>query len=211
MKTLGEKMSTFAQSSDDRKLKNMKKYCCDPFKEHSVKKVKGLRLVTKEQAAQHPSLVQVGMKLCCPCRKKLAKQNQQHTLSSESLSSVEDEIPNDKVFVSPEFEFETLNQSLALIGESPLNRQMAQSRVKYLPKKRRRAQEVLARKFEAVRRTPTSPYEELSSEDDDADDKASQIIEKLKERFHTAETRSEKIVILTIFGQTWSRRNNRED
>ena len=192
----------------------MKKYCCDPFKEHSAKKVKDLRLVTKEQAARHPSLVQIGMKLCCPCRKKLAKQqketlanqNQVDTSSSESLSSAEDEIPNEEIYVSPEFEFETLNQSLVLIGESPLNRQMVQTRVKYLPKKRKRAQTVLAKKFDAVRGTPKSSKEEISSEDDDADDKEGQIIEKLKERFHTAKSRSEKIIVLTIFGQTWSRR-----
>ena len=165
----------------------MKKYCCDPFKEHSAK-VKDLRLVTKEQAARHPSLVQIGMKLCCPCRKKLAKQqketlanqNQVDTCSSESLSSAEDEIPNEEIFVSPEFEFETLNQSLVLIGESPLNRQMFQTRVKYLRKKRKRAQAVLAKKFDAVRGTPKSSKEEISSEDDDANIKKVRSLKILK-------------------------------
>ena len=207
-------MSTFDQSSSDCRLKNMKKYCCDPFKEHSTEKVKDLRLVTKEQATRHPSLVQIVMKLCCPCRKKLAKRHketlaneiQYHNSPSENLSSAEDEIPNDEVSVSSECEFETLNQSLTLIGESPLNWQMAQTRVKYLPNKRKRAQIVLAKKFDAVRGMSKSSDEELSSEDDEADYKAGEIIEKLKERFHAAESRSEKIVVLTVFGETWSRR-----
>ena len=105
-------MSTFDQISSDRELKNMKKYCCDPFKEHSGRKMKDPRLITK----------------------------------------------------------------------------------------------VLAKKFDAVRGISKFSNEELSYEDDDADDKAGQIVEKLKERFHTAESRSEKIVVSTIFRQTWSRR-----
>ena len=97
-------------------------------KNTQLKKVKDLRLVTREQATRHPSLVQIGMKLCCPYRKKLAKQHKetsakqiQENSSSENLSSAEDEMPIDEIFVSPEYEFEILNQSLTLIVESPLN------------------------------------------------------------------------------------------
>ena len=69
---------------------------------------------------------------------------------------------------------------------------MAQTRVKYLPNRWKRAQIVLAKQYDAVRGISKSSNEELSSEEDNADDTAGQIVEKLKEMFHTAECRSEK-------------------
>ena len=69
---------------------------------------------------------------------------------------------------------------------------MAETRVKYLPNKQKKAQIVLAKQFDAVRGMSKSSNEELSSEDDDADATAGHIAEKPDERFHTAECQSEK-------------------
>ena len=189
------------QRSKVASIQNKRKYCCDPFKQHKTKRTKDLRLVTVEQAKCNPSLVQVGMKICTNCRK--LPQKPQHMVEEElpieNLHSEEEDN-----FVPPEIEFKNLNETLELIGESPLSQQKVKSRSRYLPQKKKKVQDALERKFDAACGSSLSLSMDVSSDEEDG--MPGEILQKLIAKFHGTESRSKKITVLTIFTQTWSRR-----
>ena len=189
------------QLSKVTSIQNKRKYCCDPFKVHKTRRTKDLRFVTAEQAKCNPSLVQVGMKICTNCRKQLQKPQ----------CMVEEELPIENLhsegeddFVPPEIEVENLNETLELIGESPLSQQKVKSRSRYLPQKKKKVQDALERKFDAA--CGSSPSLSMDVSSDEEDGMPGEIVQKLIAKFHSTESRSEKITVLTIFAQTWSRR-----
>lgn len=120
------------QLSKVTSVQNNRNYCCGAFKVHATKRRKDLRLITAEQAKCNQSLVQVGMKICTNCRKQL--QRTQCMVDEQPLENQHSEEEDN--FVPPEIEFENLNETLGLIGESPLSQQKVKSRSRYLPQKR---------------------------------------------------------------------------
>eukprot|EP00795_Rhopilema_esculentum_P004766 gene4766-21070_t len=179
-------------------IQNNRKYCCDPFQVHKTKRTKDLRLVTAEQAKCNPSLVQVGMKICTNCRKQLQRVVGVEPPLENLLSEEEDD------FVPPEIEFESLNETLGKIGESPLSQRKIMSRSRYLPQKKKRVHDTLERKFDAACGSSPSLIMDVSSDEEDG--MPAEIVQKLIAKFRSTESRSEKITVLTIFVQTWSQR-----
>ena len=179
-------------------IQNNRKYCCDPFQVHKTKRTKDLRLVTAEQAKCNPSLVQVGIKICTNCRKQLQRVVEVEPPLENLFSEEEDD------FVPPEIEFESLNETLGQIGESPLSQQKIMSRSRYLPQKKKRVHDTLERKFDAACGSSPSLIMDVSSDEEDG--MPAEIVQKLIAKFRSTESRSEKITVLTIFVQTWSRR-----
>ena len=124
---------------------------------------------------------------------------------------VEEELPIENLhsegeddFVPPEIEVENLNETLELIGESPLSQQKVKSRSRYLPQKKKKVQDALERKFDAA--CGSSPSLSMDVSSDEEDGMPGEIVQKLIAKFHSTESRSEKITVLTIFAQTWIRR-----
>ena len=115
------------------------KACCNRFKSHKIKIVKGLRAITEKAITLHPSLnFRASDLICTACRKKVAKlpvdTKEAVATESSSSTSTQDEglpstrgtdreiastskIPHHDTFVSPNDELVQLNKSLHVLGE----------------------------------------------------------------------------------------------
>ena len=196
-------------------MKGRQKYCCNLFSDHSSKSKGDLRWVTESQAKMYPSKVLFGQKICSKCRKKLAKLPYEMESSSESCTSdcaaldeeAQEECQSEScdTVTFPEIELGTLNQSLELIGESPLKTKSAKRTTSYLPRKKQKVQEALSAKIDAAL-SPIAKDAKENEISDEEDSKADEIIQSLVTKYQTSLSRSEKITILTVFASSWSRR-----
>lgn len=191
------------------------KYCVNPFKLHGCKR-KDLRDVTREQAIKHPSLVSTGQKICSQCRKELSKRPEESTedvqepFSMESLSSDEGAsgaeaigMSESELFSSPEASLQDINQSLGIIGVSPLKKHKAKTNASYLKQKKQRVQETLSEKFDAA--CGSTAYDS-DKHPEDKDLEPEKIVQSLIRKYKISESRAEKMTILTIFAPTWTRK-----
>ena len=116
-----------------------RKYC-DPFKSHQKVIYKGLRDISERTRSAHASLrFQIGDHLCTSCRKRVTalpvEDAEPSTASDVELSDVGNDnlpstssVPNKSdairyhkdIFISPDHELSLLNQSLNVLGESPV-------------------------------------------------------------------------------------------
>ena len=149
------------------------------------------------------------MKICTSCRKRLKKQPPENSVSEEfsiDLDCLDDDPNFAREYVSPEVELGCLNESLSLIGISPIDRKRVKATGKYLPCKRQILQEVLDKKFETdCGRAPSTSKEQHDREDED-NNIGKDIVRKLVQRYNEVNSKSQKITITTIFGQSLSRR-----
>ena len=122
-------------------------------------------MVSKRIKASNTSIdFQIGDQLCTQCRKKFAElqsrddsdQFDEEDLGdpghdSLSVASVQREcnIPDDD-FVSPEVELSELNQSLSVLGESPVVKQKVYTQVKYAHEKVKSIHASVKRKLELI-------------------------------------------------------------
>src|SRR6266516_2588380 len=116
-------------------------FCCDPFNNHPVRKVKGLRDISQQILTLHPLLhFKIGDKLCTPCRKivtNLPADSTDVVSTDDSASQPEDLHPDssavdadvDDAFELPEHHLVVLSQSLQVLGESPVCKRKAETRV----------------------------------------------------------------------------------
>lgn len=197
-----------------------KKSCCNPFKSHSKKIVRGLRNVTERTMTLHPSLhFQSGDQLCPNCRIKITalpipeeeatqSTNSQSTNSSESgdvcqpgtsgMKASASKISHD-TFESPDHQLVQLNTSLQVLGESPVVKRKIDTRVHYAKKKVKSIHTTVKRKLELITGEPLD-----ESDEEPNDPGASEIIDQLKEKFKSCSKRSEKVQVLTVLPKSWS-------
>eukprot|EP00112_Aurelia_sp_Birch-Aquarium-sp1_P015851 Seg3541.3 transcript_id=Seg3541.3/GoldUCD/mRNA.D3Y31 product="hypothetical protein" protein_id=Seg3541.3/GoldUCD/D3Y31 len=203
-------------------MKTDRKYCCDPFKEHTTLRKKDLRDVTEEQAINYPSMVSIGLKICSCCRKKLCKLptemvacvQPQHTEIADTIEQISQEETggevneqDDSIFSSPDSELHDINKSLELIGESPLKKSRMETSSAYLQKKKQKMKNALSSKISAACRiTSAASVSDQESSSDESDDKEKEILQGLIDKYKLCQAKSEKLIILTIFAKTWSRR-----
>ena len=123
--------------------------------------------VTKKAIVDHPSLnLKSEQRVCTQCRKKLAKRRpdleeceiQVPVSFTSTSSSSEDDGKNDAPitgcsgdfeFHSPENDLQTLNKSLELLGESPIQRKRLNAE-KYMKNKTTKIGETVRKKFETT-------------------------------------------------------------
>ena len=196
-------------STENAESKNLHKYCCDPFKDHRKKQSKDIRFVSADLVLQYPSKVQTGTKICTSCWKRLRKQPPENSVPDEfsmDLDCSDDDPSIAREYVSPEVELGCLNESLSLIRMSPIHRKRVKATGIYLPCKRQGLQEVLDKKFEtACGRAPSTSKEQRDTDNED-NTIGKDIARKLVQRYNEVNSKSEKITIMTIFGQLLNRR-----
>ena len=162
--------------------------CCNPFNKvgHSSKK-KNLRPVLPWMIEKFPFLVPEA-KICDSCRKQLA-------VESNPVNDSDDEI--DSSYVCQQESLKSINQCLQAIGETPVSKKKL-VQASY-PKEKLNKIKVAAAKAILPSMTPTEI------------DNDSEIIEQLKEKFHSSTDRSQKVQILTVLPKSWSIRKAEEE
>ena len=176
----------------DLKSSTWKSTCCNPFqvRGHTARK-SSLRPVAKWMREKN-STIQVGSKICDTCRKKLAKVSNtpNHDVDAETVNS-SSPTPSDSVS-DHEIEYEhseaigVVNQCLVDLGETPVTKRKLQSK-----KYKERKLEVLTTKMSKVL---------LSEKQNDE----SEMLQQLKEKFHSTSQNSVKVQILTVLPKSWS-------
>jgi hypothetical protein len=191
-------------------------FCCDPFVSHPVRKVKGLRDISQLIMTLHPSLkFKAGDKLCSPCRKIVANlpADSADLVSTDDSSSVPEDFHPDSsavdadVYELPDHQLVVLNQSLQVLGESPVCKRKAENRVNYAKKKVKAIESTIKKKLELSGVSIDASDSALNK----ADISSSEIIDQLKEKFKSCSKISEKVQVLTILPKSWSAKRIEEE
>ena len=187
-------------------------YCCDPFKEQKSRRAKDLRNVTDRQAQEHPSLVSIGEQIYSNCHKRLGTLSPAETkLSSDEQQEQQDlndySFTHDQFFALSEDELSSLNISLEFIRASLFNKYRAQKGGSYVLKKIQKIQDASSQKIVVL----CGPSKQWVMEDEEAlsdnESHAMQdVLTSLIQKYQNALSGIQKITILTIFANTWSRR-----
>ena len=178
-----------------------------------------MRTVFGKIAAQYSSWLKKGDKICTQCRKRLntlsvpaenvegpvlmsaisVESEPTEELTEEGSTSSLDslEMMENDVFESPDVELSTLNYTLRSLGQSPLCKRKMSSSKSYVTTKRQKIFTAVTQKLATTSTSSSVMIEESSTNADD-------IIAGLKEKFKNSQVRSEKVMILTIFGLTWT-------
>ena len=172
----------------------MAQSCCNPFNlpGHTWSShKKNLRPVTAWMCEKVPH-INISMKICDTCRKKLSKESLDAT---ESVTS-EFDIPtptssqateSDPLFCHGSEAISSLNMCLAEIGETPFSKSRARSKI-YCGQKVKKITEAL--QHTVITGAPI--------------DDGTEIIQQLKEKFQETTRRSEKLQVLTVLPKSWS-------
>ena len=126
-----------------------------------------------------------GKKICTICQKKLTESSESDTASP----STEDQPQTSTTFLDSETDFQFLNKSLSIIGESLVKRQKEEEKV-------HKIKGALIEKIKVISQN-ISPEDSTSTEGYKNPD-ATEIITQLKEKFTACEKRSQKVQILAI-------------
>ncbi|KAL5503683.1 hypothetical protein EMCRGX_G010672 [Ephydatia muelleri] len=181
------------------------KYCCDPFSVHTSKQRKDLRSVSEQIAARFPTLLKAGEKLCSCCRKRLSQTSSEEYESASTLpevvevtdrQEVEEEVEEDEEYQSQEVALSVVNNTLSVLGQSPLKKRRSVSQ-SYVANKQIQIEAALKEQL------ATAGFSS-EAEEEECNDSAEAIVACLKDKFHQSEICSEKVMILTIFGTSWT-------
>lgn len=159
--------------------------CCNPFDKpnHSTKR-RNLRSVTEKMCEKVPSIC-MGAKICDDCRKKVAK------IRLPPANSISDTELQSDAYIDPPTSLASLNQYLAEIGETPIDKSKIQhSSAEYSKQK--------------IERISTAVKKEVTSNAMLYDEDDGEMLAQLKEKFHSSTEKSEKVQILTVLPRSWS-------
>jgi hypothetical protein len=108
--------------------------------------------------------------------------------------------PAKDAYVSPDHELSILNESLSVIGQSPIDRKKVK-RPRYVERKAKSIKFAVKRKLELV-----TGSEILEKEEGIPDHNAEfiEMIDQLKNKFQSCKKRSEKVQVLTVLPKSWS-------
>ena len=170
--------------------------CCNPFSisGHTARR-NALRPVTNWMCEKHP-LVQMGSKICDTCRKKLAKLSEVPTLGLESdlsPSTPSDSSSGSEMIKEEKYDsLHLVNKCLEDLDETPVTKRKLRTK-KYSERKL----EIVTAKMEAAMlgERPSGPFKPNDE---------SEILQQLKEKFHSTAENSVKVQILTILPKSWS-------
>lgn len=159
--------------------------CCNPFnKPGHLSKKKSLRPILPWMIEKFPSL-QAGDKICDSCRKQLGQTTVEEISVDESL---DDDIDNS--YTCHQEQLESINECLKVIGETPVVKKKLVN-TGYQKEKLSKIKDAAAKAL-----LPSV----MPSQIDDG----CEIIEQLKQKFHSSIDRSQQVTILTILPKSWS-------
>jgi len=135
---------------------------------------------------------------------------EQEPLSDEDLSDPDASVPGTSaqpqesdylhdIFTSPSYELSVLNESVTVLGVSPIDKKKANVSVNYSKHKIRSVETAVRKKLELVR---GAALEE--SEEEEEDTAVSEMIKQLKDKFNMSTRTSEKVQVLTVLPKSWS-------
>lgn len=198
--------------------------CCDPYKKHTkpITNKRNLRKISLQKAKLYKEKSNInlvpGQLLCSNCRKLLLKDNEgkNEERSTESDEGKEIDTNFELELASRITEKEKLNESFIGINVSPLKLQSVatHSKKKYAKRKLKQAESQIKKKLsnvlkvEDVQNSEDSDtesklkLEETKSKCDDMD----KLVELMKLKLNTNISKREKIQVLTIAPQSWSRK-----
>ena len=110
-------------------------------------------------------------------------------------------------FIDPDTEMDVLNKSIEIIGEIPVKQQGIKSSA-YISSKKSKVQQTVSLRFDNACGLDIQQNIEYQNVEMDPppDDENSPAIRSLIEKYRNTISRSEKIRILTIYADSWSRR-----
>ena len=164
--------------------------CCNPFKKSGHATKKNLRPVTKRMCEEHPQFnLSVESRICDSCRKQLARtvSTQEENSSDSSTSSIPSPVPVEFDEVERLESLQLVSKCLEDIGETPITKRKARSK-KYTRDK--------------VSRITALMDKAAITGEKAGDDR--EIIEQLKEKFHSTTERSVQVQVLTVLPMNWS-------
>ena len=168
--------------------------CCNPFNigDHGAKR-KNLRSVSQWMCEKNPKIA-MGSKICDNCRKKLLisipDPYSESGFDKSPTPSPPGSPPGAEVHKFEELEsMKLINQCLEVIGETPISKRKQQSK-KYLGQK--------------LDQLITTMEKAMIGEASTTTEDGSEIIEQLKEKFHSTSERSIKVQVLTVLPKRWS-------
>lgn len=132
--------------------------------------------------------IEIGSKICGTCRTKLARVTNVPDLDVDSATSPSPSDSESDIEAKHEEceSIEVVNQCLIDLGETPVTKKKLQSK-KYKE-----------RKLEML----TTKMSEVMSVEKKNDE--SEMLQQLKEKFHSVTKNSEKVQILTVLPKSWS-------
>lgn len=167
--------------------------CCNPFNKPRHLLKKNLRPILPWMIEKLPSLKPEG-RICDSCRKQLAGEETPVDESSDVDIDNVDEIPLDgsldDSYTCQHEQLVSINECLKVIGETPIVKKKL-VHTGYQKEKLSRIKDAAAKAL-------------LPSVIPTQIDDGYEIIEQLKEKFHSTEDRSQKMTILTILPKSWS-------
>ena len=206
-------MSNEAQRSVETRL-----FCSDPLKQHpNIKRKQHLRKISRIQLEKFKDLgLHEESKLCTQCRKHMATSDSAASGVSPSASYT-DQDPSgpsgdhDSSHGADQFEahhdLAILNESLSLLGGSPVKKRKL-SKKRYVLQKVEKTASLLQQKMTKIQ-SESDVSSESSEETECVDKRASyfdEMITELKAKYKTCTSRSDKIRVLTAAPASWSAR-----
>lgn len=216
-------MSNTAPNDDSITRHNFKLRCCDPFKCHKQWMRNGLRQISDMTRQSFPSLHFIeGDKVCTSCRKRISKlppevAAQMDTASlpeddCEEGTSADDEQPENEMtrdlFVSTDHDLSVLNQSLGVLGESPVVKRKIDTQANYARKKVSSIQTSVKRKLQLITGKVIEEDDSLTNTDYNPE---TEMIDQLKEKFQSSTKTSDKMQILSVLPKSWSIRRTEKE
>ena len=189
------------------KRKVFSSYCFNPLSKPNHSNVrKALRnvpnwLISRPEFSHIPP----SAKICDRCRKELQNlikaseeiKQPYGEIEQPCTSDTHDETTTDPSFMSDEFTFSSLNQSLIELGASPVKKKKV-SLKEYANDKMNRISEVIK---QTIFKTASSP--DAESEEETPDEA---LLAHLVDQFKQLDTREKKLMLLTLIPGSWSRR-----
>lgn len=190
--------------ADNDKLKKLANWavfsvkCCNPLKETHHFKSRNLRNVTNWMCTLGLEGVEEGMKVCDGCRLKICKRYKNNSNSNDDDKLTGDNSQEDCSYTDPTSSLDYLNKSLELVGESPIKKKKLKTD-SYARQKFDKVKLSLEKNFVSTK-IAKPETKEIQAEKDE-----SEIITQLKKKFLTTTKGSEKMMILSVLPQSWSR------
>ena len=184
------------------------KYCANPLGQHKGKlPTKGLREVSLRKCFQYKHLSLIpGSKLCTNCRKGIQADAMLVRVTPYeehgSMSDPEEQDDNDE-FESFAADIGIINSSLSGIGESPIQKKRLIESKTYSEQKVEKITGAIRKKLKmGVKQIQESNENEMAKSKIELDE----ILNQLKEKFHSSVGRAEKLQVLTVLPKSWSTR-----
>ena len=197
---------------------NISRQCADPLQSHQ-RKVKNLRYVTQELALKNPVWgLTTTHKLCRQCRDTLQSLPAPDEVNNSPSSSLKLGSPynsqklgsntssdsEDDVFLE-DHELSVLNESLTIIGETPITKRKLEQN-KFINNKIRKIDSKVKQKLQYLSPDNLDINREHTENQD-----FQEMMTQLKDKFSNTDKRSEKVKVLTLVPGSWSIRKTAEE